>query len=154
MMRRFSVLIAIVVVLAALTVPAAAISLGLGGGIDPSGLYFASILSEAPVGDFFGLRAEMSVALSSDIAGLMVVSGGGFAHYPVAPFDPFLGLGIGVALTPNDYSLGFLVEGVAGSHIALFAPLSAFVDVRYIVRFTSEATTAGPLYEAGLSLSF
>jgi len=43
---------------------------------------------------------------------------------------------------------------VAGSHIALFAPLSAFVDVRYIVRFTSEATTAGPLYEAGLSLSF
>jgi len=153
-MRGFSVLIAVVLVLAALTVPVAAISLGLGGGLDPSGLYFASILTEAPVGEFFGLRAELSVALPSNLAGLMVVSGGGFAHYPMAPFDPFLGLGIGAALTPDDYSLGLLVEGVAGSHIALFPPLSAFVDVRYIVRFTSQAITAGPLYEAGLSLSF
>jgi hypothetical protein len=153
-MRTYSVLIAACVLLAVLAVPAAAVSISLGGGLDPTGLTFASIVSEAPVGQFFGLRAELSIALANDIAGLMLVSGGGFVHYPAAPFDPFLGAGIGAALTPNDYSLGFIVEGVAGSHIALFAPVSAFVDIRYIVRFTSEAITAGPLYEAGLSVSF
>lgn len=154
MMRAYSVLIAACVLLAAFTVPAAAISISIGGGLDPTGLTFASLVAEAPIGQFFGVRGELSMALANDIAGLLLVSGGGFVHYPQAPFDPFLGAGIGAALTPQDYSLGFIVEGVAGSHIALFAPVSAFVDVRYIVRFTADAITAGPLYEAGLSVSF
>lgn len=33
-------------------------------------------------------------------------------------------------------------------------PISAFLEARYIVRFSELGVTAGPLYEAGLRVSF
>jgi len=154
MKRRLSLALLLLVFLTAPVMPGSATSAGLGGGFDPTGIFFIGALVEIPVAEWIDLRTQMSIALNSDITGLMLVDISALAHRPIEFFDPFLGMGIGVALTPRGYSVGFTVNGIAGVRIALFKPVSAFLDVHYVMRFTEEGLSHGPIYEAGLRATF
>jgi hypothetical protein len=155
MIRRSALVVLLVVLLVAPVLSVSATSIGLGGGLDPTGLLFVGALTETPIAEWIDLRAQMSIALNSDIAGLMLISGAVLVHHPIEQsLDPFLGAGAGVALTPRGYSLGFTVNGLAGVRIALFEPVIAFANVHYIARFSDAGLTAGPIYEAGFEFLF
>lgn len=154
MKRRLPLALLLLVFLTASGISGSATSVGLGGGFDPTGLFFMEALVEIPVAEWADLRTQMSIALNSDITGLMLIDVSALAHRPIEFFDPFLGMGIGVALTPRGYSVGFTVNGLAGVRIALFQPISAFLDVHYVIRFTEEGLSHGPIYEAGLRATF
>jgi hypothetical protein len=154
MKRRLSLVLLLLVFLTTSVMPGFATSVGLGGGFDPTGLFFMGALVEIPIAEWIDLRTQMSIALNSDITGLMLVNISALAHQRIEFFDPFLGMGIGVALTPRGYSVGFTVNGLAGVRIALFAPISAFLNVHYVMRFTEEGLSTGPIYEAGLRATF
>ncbi len=154
MKRRLPLALLLLVFLIAPVMPVSATSVGLGGGFDPTGLFFMGVLIEIPVAEWIDLRTQMSIALNSDITGLMLVDISALAHRPIEFFDPFLGMGIGVALTPRGCSVGFTVNGLAGVRIALFEPISAFLDVRYVMRFTEAGLSTGPIYEAGFRATF
>ncbi|MEA1870699.1 MAG: hypothetical protein U9N00_00675 [Candidatus Bipolaricaulota bacterium] len=154
MKRRLPLALLLLVFLTASGISGSATSVGLGGGFDPTGLLFMGALIEIPVAEWADLRTQMSIALNSDITGLMLIDVSALAHRPIEFFDPFLGMGIGVALTPRGYSVGFTVNGLAGVRIALFQPISAFLDVHYVIRFTEEGLSHGPIYEAGLRATF
>ena len=154
MKRRLPLVLLLLVFLTASVMLGSATSVGLGGGFDPTGLFFMGALIEIPVAEWIDLRTQMSIALNSDITGLMLVNASALAHRPIEFFDPFLGMGIGVALTPRGYSVGFTLNGLAGVRIALFEPVSAFLDVHYVLRFTEAGLSHGPIYEAGLRATF
>ena len=154
MKRRLPLALLLLVFLIAPVMPVSAAFAALGGGFDPTGLLFMGALIEIPVAEWIDLRTQMSIALNSDITGLMLVDISALAHRPIEFFDPFLGIGIGVALTPRGYAVGFTVNGLAGVRIALFEPVSAFLDVHYVMRFTEEGLSNGPIYEAGFRATF
>ncbi len=154
MKRRLPLALLLLIFLSAPVMPVSATSAGLGGGFDPTGLFFMGALVEIPVAEWIDLRTQMSIALNSDITGLMLVDISALAHRPIEFFDPFLGMGIGVALTPRGYSVGFTVNGLAGVRIALLEPVSAFLDVHYMMRFTEEGLSTGPIYEEGFRATF
>ncbi len=150
-MKRYIALIVAGLLLAAAGTGYAA-SLGVGVGLDPTGLILFNVLSEVTFGDVLGLRAELGFS-TIDVEGLMLLGGLLFVHYPVENLDPFAGIGIGAAVTKAGGS-ALTVEGALGTRISLFGPLAAFIDVRYIARFTAYGIDHGPLYEAGLILNF
>ncbi len=154
MKRRLPLALLLLVFLTVPVLSGSTASVGLGGGFDPTGLFFMGALIEIPMAEWIDLRTQMSIALNSDITGLMLVNISALAHRPIEFFDPFLGMGIGVALTPRGYSVGFTVNGLAGVRIALFEPVSAFLDVHYVLRFTEEGLSHGPIYEAGFRATF
>jgi len=154
MKRRLPLALLLLVFLTVPVLFGSTASVGLGGGFDPTGLFFMEALVEIPIAEWIDLRTQMSIALNSDITGLMLVNISALAHRPIEFFDPFLGMGIGVALTPRGYSVGFTVNGLAGVRIALFEPVSAFLDVHYVLRFTEEGLSHGPIYEAGFRATF
>jgi hypothetical protein len=153
--RRHVNLIRWVVLLSCLCFAGAAhgVSVGIGIGLDPTGLTLVSALAEMPITDLFDLRAEIGIA-SDRIAGLMLASAAILAHHPFPPVDPFAGLGIGAALTPPPFSTGLVLEAVAGVRIVPFHPVCLFGQLRYLARWSTAGWTLGPVYEAGLQLRF
>jgi len=129
------------------------ISVGIGIGLDPTGLTLVNALAETSITNLFDLRAEASIA-SNQITGLMLANVAILAHYPFPPVDPFVGLGIGAALTPPPFSTGLVLEAVAGIRIVPFHPVYFFGQIRYLARWSTTGWTLGPVYEAGVQLQF
>jgi hypothetical protein len=132
---------------------ASATTIGLGVGLDPTGILMFGALTEVAISDSFGLQAEAGIA-AGDVAGLMLATAAVLYHVPLPPVDPFVGIGVGAALTPPPYSTGVVVEGIAGVRVPVFDPVSLFVQARYLVRWSGDGITTGPIYEAGVQFRF
>jgi len=130
-----------------------AVSLGVGAGYEISGLILLSALTEMPISESLDVRAQIGFA-TPEIAGLMLVTADLLTHWLISPFDPFVGLGIGAALTPPPYSTGFVVEGVGGLRIAPFDGVQLLLQVRYLLRRAGNGWHAGPVFEGGLLVQF
>jgi hypothetical protein len=130
-----------------------ATSVGLAAGLDPTGIFLVNALTELPISPDFDLRAEVGFA-TGDMAGLMLVTGSVLGHHVFERVDPFLGLGVGVALTPPPFSTGLVLEGAAGVRLLPVDAVALFAQVRYLVRWLNDGFTSGPVYEAGLEVRF
>ena len=151
-MRRYEIAGIVGALLVIASFSAFPASLGVGVGLDPTGLILFNVTSDMTLGESFGFRAELGFS-TIDVAGLMLIGGLLFVHQPIEFINPFVGVGIGAAITKVGGS-ALTVEGEAGTKVALFGPLFAFADLRYIVRFTAYGINYGPLYEAGLAFNF
>ncbi len=143
----------VVLILSLVGGAAAATNVGLGVGLDPTGIFLINALTELPISANFDVRAELGVA-TGNMAGLMLVTAGILAHQEFPPFDPFLVLGAGVALTPPPFTTGLVLEATAGVRIALLDALALFTQARFIVRWLEGGFTSGPVYEAGIEVRF
>ena len=152
MKRETRIAVAFLLLLNLLVAPLMATHFGVGVGIDPTGVLLVGVLADVTVGDLIDVRAQLGIT-TQNLGGLMLLGGAVLVHQVFPPFDPYLGGGIGLALT-SGFSTGFTVEGLVGTRIALFAPVAAFVEFRYIARISEIGLTAGPLVAAGLLLSF
>jgi len=132
---------------------ATATTIGVGFGLDPTGLLVISAMTETAVTDSLDLRAEAGIA-TDEIVGLMLATGTILYHYAIPPIDPFVGLGAGVALTPPPFSTGVVAEGVAGLRVVPFEPLALYAQIRFLVRWSGAGMTTGPIYEAGAQIRF
>jgi hypothetical protein len=106
-----------------------------------------------PVSPDVDVRVEIGMA-TGDMAGLMLITGSVLYHQVFAPVDPFVGLGVGVALTPPPFTTGLVIEGAAGLRVLPLESVVLFAQVRYLVRWLSGGITSGPIYEAGLEVRF
>jgi hypothetical protein len=150
-MRRAICILGLVFIVTS-TAVAAPLTLGLGAGFDPTGIFLINALTERALGEGADLRVEVGLA-SGNLVGLMLLSGSLLAHRPFLPLDPFAGVGGGLAVTRVP-SIGLTLEGILGTRILLFEPVGALVQVRYIFRLSASGLSAGPLYEAALLVSF
>ena len=132
---------------------AGATTVGFAAGLDPTGIFLLNALTELPVSPDLDVRAEIGVA-TGDMAGLMLVTGSVLYHQVFPPVDPFVGLGVGVALTPPPFTTGLVTEGAAGLRILPLESVVLFAQVRYLVRWFGDGITSGPIYEAGLEVRF
>jgi hypothetical protein len=132
---------------------AGATSVGFAVGLDPTGVLLLNALTELPMSPDVDVRVEIGVA-TGDMAGLMLITGSALYHRIFPPVDPFVGLGVGVALTPPPFTTGPVIESVAGLRILPFESVVLFAQVRYLVRWLSGGITSGPVYEAGLEVRF
>ena len=151
MKRETRIAVAFLLLLNVLVAPLMATHVGAGVGIDPTGVLLVGVLADLTVGDLIDIRAQLGIT-TQNMGGLMLLGAAVLVHQVFPPFDPYLGGGIGLALT-SGFSTGFTVEGLVGTRIALFAPVAAFVEFRYIARISEIGLTAGPLVAAGLLLS-
>ena len=152
-MKRLAGLCVILTVLAASWSVSAATSVGLALGLDPTGLFIVSAMTEMSVSGDLDLRAEAGIA-TDEIAGLMLATVTVLYHFPLEPFDPYLGLGGGLALTPPPFSTGAVAEAVGGVRIIPAEPFAIFGQIRYLVRWSGAGVTTGPIYEAGIQIRF
>jgi hypothetical protein len=148
--KRLGVCLAIILALGGV---AKATSVGGVAGVDPTGIWIFTVLSELPLTTDLDLRAAVGLA-TGDLAGLMLVTGSLLYHWVTAPVDPFFGLGVGAALTPPPFTTGLVAEGTAGVRVLAADALVVFAEVRYLVRWSAEGITSGPIYEAGLEVRF
>jgi len=132
---------------------AGATTVGFAVGLDPTGIFLLNALTELPVSPDLDVRAEIGVA-TGDMAGLMLIMGSVLYHQVFPPVDPFVGLGVGVALTPPPFTTGLVIEGAAGLRILPLESVVLFAQVRYLVRWLGDGITSGPIYEAGLEVRF
>jgi hypothetical protein len=132
---------------------AGATTVGFAVGLDPTGIFLLNALTELPVSPDLDVRAEIGVA-TGDMAGLMLVTGSVLYHQVFPPVDPFVGLGVGAALTPPPFTTGLVMEGAAGLRILPLESVVLFAQVRYLVRWLGDGITSGPIYEAGLEVRF
>lgn len=132
---------------------AGATTVGFAVGLDPTGIFLLNALTELPVSPDLDVRAEIGVA-TGDMAGLMLITGSVLYHQVFPPVDPFVGLGVGVALTPPPFTTGLVMEGAAGLRILPLESVVLFAQVRYLVRWLGDGITSGPVYEAGLEVRF
>ncbi len=130
-----------------------AVTIGFGVGYEISGLILLSALTETRINEAIDLRAQVGFA-TIDIEGLMLVTVDLLSHWLIMPLDPFLGLGLGAALTPPPFSTGLIVEGVAGLRAAPTDLVHLFLQARYIVRRAGAGWSAGPVFEGGLLVEF
>ena len=152
MKRETSIACAFLLLIGLFAIGLSATHLGAGMAIDPTGVLLFDVLADVAVGDSVDIRAQLGIS-TQNVGGLVLLGGAVLAHQVFPPFDPYLGGGIGLALT-SGFSTGFTAEGLIGTRVALFAPVAAFVELRYIVRISEIGTTAGPLFAAGLLFSF
>jgi len=150
--QKAQLVIAFILLLDLLVAPVFAAQIGMGIGVDPTGVLLVSALAEISFGNLIDLRAQLGI-VTQNVAGLLLFGGAVLVHQPFPPFDPYLGGGIGLALAPG-FSTGFTVEGLLGTRIELLRPVAAFIELRYVGRFSEIGWTAGPLLEGGLLLSF
>jgi hypothetical protein len=132
---------------------AGATTVGFAVGLDPTGIFLLNALTELPVSPDVDVRAEIGVA-TGDMAGLMLITGSVLYHQVFPPIDPFVGLGVGVALTPPPFTTGLVIEGAAGLRVLPLESVVLFAQVRYLLRWLSGGITSGPIYEAGLEVRF
>ena len=126
-----------------------AVTIGFGVGYEVSGLILVSALTETPINESIDVRAQVGFA-TPGIAGLMLLTMDLLAHWLIPPLDPYLGLGIGAALTPPPFSTGLVVEGVVGLRAAPHNIVQLFLQARYVLRRSGTGWDAGPVFEAGL----
>jgi len=151
--RLFRVSIAAVIGLILFGWVVAASTAGIGVGLDPTGLLLISALAEMPLGESLDLRVQ--VGFSTDqIEGLMLAGADLLVHHVFPPVDPYIGVGIGGAITPPPFTTGFVVEGVAGARVAAFEPVLLFLQARYLLRYSGGVWTTGPIYEGGIQIGF
>jgi len=62
-------------------------SLGVGVGLDPTGLILFNVTSDMTLGESFGFRAELGFS-TIDVAGLMLIGGLLFVHQPIEFIGP------------------------------------------------------------------
>jgi hypothetical protein len=153
MMKRSGLVLGFLAVLFLFGTCGSATSVGFGLGLDPTGIVLISAITETPVSDSLELRAEAGVS-TKRMEGLMLASAALLYHYPVPPIDPFVGLGVGVALTPPPFSTGMVAEGVVGIRVIALEPICFFFQARFLVRWSGAGVTTGPVYEAGAQLRF
>ncbi len=141
------------IILVAVGLGLRAATFGVGIGYEVSGLVLLGALTETPINPLIDIRAQIGFA-TPGIAGLMLVTMDLLAHWPFPPFDPYLGLGIGAALTPPPFSTGLVVEAVGGTRIAPLDVVQFFIQARYILRWSGAGWNAGPVFESGLLVEF
>jgi len=132
---------------------ASATTIGIGVGVEPTEILMVNALTEISIGPSFDLRAEAGFA-TGELAGLMLATATILYHVPVPPFDPFIGIGGGAAVTPPPFSTGIVAEGVAGLRVIPIESVAVFAQVRFLVRWSGDGVTTGPIYEAGVQLRF
>jgi len=130
---------------------ASAFTVGIGAGLDPTGLFVMSALAEMPVGEWIDLRAQIGFS-TDQVEGLMLAGIDVIAHQPYPPVDPYVGIGLGAAVTPPPFTTGIVIEGVAGVRFVPVEQLALFLEARYLLRYSGGAWTTGPLYQAGLQI--
>jgi hypothetical protein len=140
--------------IAGATLGVLAASAGLAVGVDPTGLWLVSALTETAISPSFDLRAVVGFAVSEGLSGLMLATTSILFHVPTPPFDPFAGVGVGAALTPPPYTSALVLEAVGGVRIISFESFGLFAQARYLVRWSSDGWTTGPVFEAGAYLRF
>lgn len=128
-------------------------AVGFTAGFDPTGLWIFSALTELSIMEMLDIRAQMGFA-SQDIEGLMLAGITVVPHWPMPPVDPFVGLGVGIALTPPPYSTGIVVEGTVGIRLIPADLISIMLQVRYLLRWTGTSWTTGPVFEGGILMNF
>lgn len=121
----------------------------IGIGYEVSGLILPSALTETPINESIDVCAQVGFA-APDIGGLMLVTMDLLPHWLIPPLDPYLGLGIGAALTPLPFCTGLVVEGVVGLRAALFNIVQLFLQARYLFRRSGTGWNTGPIFEGGL----
>ena len=122
-------------------------------GSEVSGLILLNALTEIRIRETFDLRPQVGFAMPG-IAGLMHVTMDLLSHWPAPPLDPFLGLGIGAALTPPPFPTGLDIEGVAGARAAPSDAIWMSLQARDIVREARIGWSSGPVFEGGLLVGF
>ena len=132
---------------------AQAVAIGFGVGYETSGLILVSALAETLINRSIDLRAQVGFA-ASGIAGLMLVTMDLLGHWSIPLLDPYIGLGIGAALTPPPFSTGVIAEGIAGMRVPAPNVVQLFLQVRYLVRWSSVGWNAGPVFEGGFLARF
>ncbi len=138
---------------ALVALPATASGVGFTAGFEPTGLWILGAVTELSVLEYLDLRAQVGFA-TQQIEGLMLATFTAMPHWPMPPVDPFLGVGIGVALTPPPYSTGVVVEGSAGVRLVPADMVSILLQARYLMRWTGTAWTSGPVFEGGILINF
>jgi len=126
---------------------------GAVAGFDPTGLWLIGAMTELSLTDVFDVRAQIGFA-TQDIEGLMLVSLSVLPHAVMPPVDLFVGLGIGVALTPPPFTTGLVVEGAAGLRLVPADIVSIILQARYLLRWTGGIWTSGPVFEGGILINF
>ena len=126
---------------------------GFTAGFEPTGLWILGALTELSISETFDVRAQIGFA-THGIEGLMLVSISVVPHWPMPPVDPFVGLGVGVALTPPPYSTGVVVEAAAGIRLIPADVISILLQARYLLRWTGTTWTTGPVFEGGILMRF
>jgi len=134
-------------------VGASATTAGVGLGFDPTGLVFFNALTEVSLAEFLDVRAQVGFA-TQQVAGLMIACVDLLGHHPFPPVDPYLGGGIGLALTPPPYSTGLILEGLGGVRLIPAEPIALFLQLRYAARWSAGGWDSGPIYEGGIQLRF
>jgi hypothetical protein len=152
-MKQYGVAWALLATLLLCGATSEASTVGIGVGLDPTGILLISALTEMPLVGSLDLRAEAGVSTKA-IEGLMVASGSLIYHRSLPPVDPFAGLGLGVALTPPPFSTGIVVEAIAGIRVVALDPVCLFLQIRFLARWSAAGLTTGPLYEAGVQFRF
>ncbi len=144
---------AAMVIVAVVGATVQAVTIGFGVGYDVSGLILVNALSELPIAPALDVRAQVGFA-TPGVAGLMLITFDLLGHWVLPPFDPYVGVGIGTALTPPPYSTGLLLEAVGGVRVESFNVVQLFLEGRYLVRRTDVGWSAGPVFEGGLLVRF
>jgi len=135
------------------SVPGMSSSAGLSAGFEPTGLWLIGALTELSITEVIDLRVQMEFA-TPDIEGLMITSLAVLPHLSLPPIDLFVGVGVGVALTPPPYTNGLLVEGAAGVRLAPADAVSILLQVRLLLRWGGTTWDAGPVFEGGILINF
>jgi hypothetical protein len=135
------------------SVPGLGSGVGFTAGFEPTGLWILGALTELSITEMFDLRAQIGFA-SQSIEGLMLAGISMVPHWPMPPVDPFVGLGVGVALTPPPYTTGIVVEGAVGIRLIPADVISILLQARYLLRWTGSSWTTGPVFEGGILMRF
>lgn len=152
-MKQAIVLALLIGLLVWVSMPGLSSRVGLSAGFDPTGLWLIGALTELSLTEMFDLRAQIGFA-TQEIEGLMLVSFSVLPHWSVPPIDPFIGIGVGVALTPPPFSTGLVVEGSAGVRLVPADVVSIILQARYLLRWTGGIWTSGPIFEGGILINF
>ena len=152
-MKQAIVLGLLIGFLAWVSIPGMSSGFGLSAGIDPTGLWLIGALTELSVTEIIDLRAQIGFA-TQGIEGLMLASISVLPHWSIPPIDPFIGIGLGVALTPPPFSTGLVVEGSAGVRLVPANVVSIILQARYLLRWTGGVWTSGPIFEGGILINF
>ncbi len=134
------------------SMPGMSSGVGVSAGLDPTGLWLIGALTELSITDFIDLRAQIGFA-TQEIEGLMLASVSILPHMSLPPIDPFVGVGVGIALTPPPFSTGLVVEGVAGIRLVPTNVVSIMLQARYLLRWTEGILTSGPIFEGGILIN-
>ena len=152
-MKQAIVLGLLIGMLAWVSIPGMSSGFGLSAGIDPTGLWLIGALTELSVTEIIDLRAQIGFA-TQEIEGLMLASISVLPHWSMPPTAPFIGIGVGVALTPPPFSTGLVVEGLAGVRLVPADVVSIILQARYLLRWTGGVWTSGPIFEGGILINF